>query len=323
MRRAKAAALEQAIDRLTFTFRGRTVTAGASAGVAILGPHAEAGKALEEADSAMYVRKAQRRHEGGEQDHDHQTHPIHASHPGRRHRRSPRPSCPHALSRPGARRGLGLWHRCRLSSRAHRILARRISTGGRRKPRSTPFRNSASRSTASTCITCMCPASAPTRCRCSLLHGWPGSVFEFLEIIPRLTDPARFGGDARDAFTVVAPSLPGYGLSFQPGQKRFGVPEMADCVAALMHDVLGYAPLRRARRRLGRRGHQPARLCARGPDDRHPHQSDDGRRPRSRRLSQSDRGGAALPRRAGALAARGDRLSVDPGHAPADACLRR
>ncbi len=61
--RAKAAALEQAIDRLSFTFRGRTVTAGASAGVAILGLHAEAGRALEEADSAMYVRKAQRRHE--------------------------------------------------------------------------------------------------------------------------------------------------------------------------------------------------------------------------------------------------------------------
>lgn len=73
-----------------------------------------------------------------------------------------------------------------------------------------------------------------------LLHGWPGSVFEFLDIIPRLTDPARFGGDPRDALTVVAPSLPGYGLSFQPGQKRFGVPEMADCVAALMHNVLGY-----------------------------------------------------------------------------------
>jgi microsomal epoxide hydrolase len=79
-----------------------------------------------------------------------------------------------------------------------------------------------------------------------LLHGWPGSVFEFLDIIPRLTDPARFGGDARDAFTVVAPSLPGYGPSFQPGQKRFGIPEMADCVASLMHDVLGYA--RSARR---------------------------------------------------------------------------
>jgi diguanylate cyclase (GGDEF)-like protein len=61
--RAKAASLEQAIDRLTFTFRGHTVSAGASAGVAILGPHINAGRALEEADSAMYLRKAQRRHE--------------------------------------------------------------------------------------------------------------------------------------------------------------------------------------------------------------------------------------------------------------------
>jgi diguanylate cyclase (GGDEF)-like protein len=61
--RAKAASLEEAIDRLTFTFRGRTVTAGASAGVAILSPHTEAGRALEEADGAMYLRKAQRRHE--------------------------------------------------------------------------------------------------------------------------------------------------------------------------------------------------------------------------------------------------------------------
>ena len=61
--KAKAASLEQAIDRLAFVFRGRMITAGASAGVAILGPHAEAGRAMEEADSAMYVRKAQRRHE--------------------------------------------------------------------------------------------------------------------------------------------------------------------------------------------------------------------------------------------------------------------
>ena len=60
---AKAASLEQAVDALSFMFRGRRIAAGASAGVAILGPHAEAGKALEEADSAMYVRKAHRRHE--------------------------------------------------------------------------------------------------------------------------------------------------------------------------------------------------------------------------------------------------------------------
>jgi diguanylate cyclase (GGDEF)-like protein len=61
--KAKAAALEEMIDRLTFEFRGRTITAGASAGVAVLGPLSEIGRALEAADSAMYVRKAQRRHE--------------------------------------------------------------------------------------------------------------------------------------------------------------------------------------------------------------------------------------------------------------------
>ena len=73
-----------------------------------------------------------------------------------------------------------------------------------------------------------------------LSHGWPGSVFEFLEIIPRLTDPAHFGGNAADAFTVIAPSLPGYGLSFAPGQARFSVEMIADCFAELMTDVLGY-----------------------------------------------------------------------------------
>jgi diguanylate cyclase (GGDEF)-like protein len=61
---AKAASLEQAVDGLSFVFRGRKISAGASAGVAVLGPHAEASKALEQADGAMYVRKAQRRHEG-------------------------------------------------------------------------------------------------------------------------------------------------------------------------------------------------------------------------------------------------------------------
>ncbi|HEY7039621.1 MAG TPA: alpha/beta fold hydrolase [Methylomirabilota bacterium] len=73
-----------------------------------------------------------------------------------------------------------------------------------------------------------------------LSHGWPGSIWEFHKILPMLTDPARFGGDPADSFTVVAPSLPGYGFSFKPGQPRFGVVEMADAFAALMTDVLGY-----------------------------------------------------------------------------------
>lgn len=61
--RAKAASLEEEIDRLTFVFDGRTINAGASAGVTILDIHSEAGRALEAADSAMYVRKALRWHE--------------------------------------------------------------------------------------------------------------------------------------------------------------------------------------------------------------------------------------------------------------------
>jgi pimeloyl-ACP methyl ester carboxylesterase len=83
------------------------------------------------------------------------------------------------------------------------------------------------------------PGNGPAPCPLLLLHGWPGSVFEFLDMIPRLTDPAHFGGDAKDAFTIIAPSLPGYGLSFMPGQPRFGIEEIADLMAELM-PALGY-----------------------------------------------------------------------------------
>jgi len=84
------------------------------------------------------------------------------------------------------------------------------------------------------------PGQGPDPAPLLLLHGWPGSVYEFLDLIPRLADPARFGADPADAFTVVAPSLPGYGLSFRPGQPRFGVEAIADCMADLMTETLGY-----------------------------------------------------------------------------------
>jgi pimeloyl-ACP methyl ester carboxylesterase len=84
------------------------------------------------------------------------------------------------------------------------------------------------------------PGKGPDPTPLLLSHGWPGSVFEFLDIIPRLTDPARFGGDPADAFTVIAPSLPGYGLSFAPGQQRFSLEMIADCFTQLMTGVLGY-----------------------------------------------------------------------------------
>jgi len=84
------------------------------------------------------------------------------------------------------------------------------------------------------------PGKGPDPMPLLLSHGWPGSIVEFYKIIPLLTDPAHFGGDPADAFTVVAPSLPGYTLSFKPGQKRFGVKEAAEVLASLMSDVLGY-----------------------------------------------------------------------------------
>jgi diguanylate cyclase (GGDEF)-like protein len=61
--RAKAALLEQTIDKLSIELGGDVVTTGISAGLAMLGPDAESVRALAEADRAMYVRKAQRRHE--------------------------------------------------------------------------------------------------------------------------------------------------------------------------------------------------------------------------------------------------------------------
>jgi pimeloyl-ACP methyl ester carboxylesterase len=84
------------------------------------------------------------------------------------------------------------------------------------------------------------PGVGPNPYPLLLMHGWPGSVFEFVDLIPRLTDPARFGGDPRDAFTVIAPSLPGYGLSFKPGQKRFILQDIAACLHDLMTKVLGH-----------------------------------------------------------------------------------
>lgn len=74
------------------------------------------------------------------------------------------------------------------------------------------------------------PGRGPNPIPLLISHGWPGSVLEFHDLIHRLTD----------RFTVIAPSLPGYTLSFKPGQVRFGAEEIADVFAELMTDVLGY-----------------------------------------------------------------------------------
>jgi len=49
-----------------------------------------------------------------------------------------------------------------------------------------------------------------------LLHGWPGSFVEYLQVIKRFTDPVKFGANESEAVAVVCPSLPGYGFSDAP-----------------------------------------------------------------------------------------------------------
>lgn len=73
-----------------------------------------------------------------------------------------------------------------------------------------------------------------------LTHGWPGSFLEYRKLIPLLTDPARHGGDPRDAFDVVVPSLPGFGFSAHPSAPGMHPERVASLWMKLMTDVLGY-----------------------------------------------------------------------------------
>jgi pimeloyl-ACP methyl ester carboxylesterase len=72
-----------------------------------------------------------------------------------------------------------------------------------------------------------------------MTHGWPGSVVEFLDVVGPLADPTAHGGEARDAFHVVCPSLPGYGFSDRPREKGWGVEKIAGAWDTLM-TRLGY-----------------------------------------------------------------------------------
>lgn len=70
-------------------------------------------------------------------------------------------------------------------------------------------------------------------------HGWPGSIAEFESVIGPLTDPRAHGGDPAEAFHVVIPSLPGFGLSGPVPEPGWDVPRIARAWAELMRR-LGY-----------------------------------------------------------------------------------
>jgi Epoxide hydrolase N terminus len=73
-----------------------------------------------------------------------------------------------------------------------------------------------------------------------LTHGWPGSFLEYLPVLPLLTDPGAHGADPGDAFTVVVPSLPGYGFSGPPPFTGMTGRQVARLWHELMTVGLGY-----------------------------------------------------------------------------------
>lgn len=72
-----------------------------------------------------------------------------------------------------------------------------------------------------------------------ITHGWPGSVLEFIKVIGPLTAPQAHGGQAAQAFHVIAPSIPGFGFSDKPKTRGYNPAKMARIFAELM-ERLGY-----------------------------------------------------------------------------------
>lgn len=73
-----------------------------------------------------------------------------------------------------------------------------------------------------------------------LLHGWPSSFVQMLDIVPLLTRPSEYGADTAKSFDVVVPSLPGYGFSDRPTRRGMSVARIADLFHLLVTEELGY-----------------------------------------------------------------------------------
>jgi pimeloyl-ACP methyl ester carboxylesterase len=73
-----------------------------------------------------------------------------------------------------------------------------------------------------------------------LTHGWPGSFLEYLKVLPQLCDPGAHGADPADAFTVIVPSLPGFGFSGPPPPTGLTARQVARLWHALLTAGLGY-----------------------------------------------------------------------------------
>jgi len=72
-----------------------------------------------------------------------------------------------------------------------------------------------------------------------LTHAWPSSIAEFLDVIGPLSNPRAYGGDPKDAFHLVIPSVPGFGFSGSDLGEGWDIPRIAKAWDTLMKR-LGY-----------------------------------------------------------------------------------
>jgi microsomal epoxide hydrolase len=83
------------------------------------------------------------------------------------------------------------------------------------------------------------PSPEPDALPLLLVHGWPGSVVEFLEVLGPLRDPVAHGGKKSDAFHVVAPSLPGFAFSGPTRERGWHPRRIGEAFGQIMRG-LGY-----------------------------------------------------------------------------------
>ena len=82
-------------------------------------------------------------------------------------------------------------------------------------------------------------SSSPKAIPLILIHGWPGSIVEFLEIIDPLCEPEKYGNNNEICFDIIAPSIPGFAFSGKP-ENPIGPRKIASIFNKLMTEKLGY-----------------------------------------------------------------------------------
>jgi pimeloyl-ACP methyl ester carboxylesterase len=84
------------------------------------------------------------------------------------------------------------------------------------------------------------PGQGPAPIPLVLTHGWPWTFWDFRKVIGPLSDPGAHGGDPRDAFELIVPSLPGYAFSTPLEKTGVNWCTTADLWLKLMREALGF-----------------------------------------------------------------------------------